>query len=173
MARLPSAKKVSTGVSIYRVKNSPFWIARVWDRKKKKYKTRSTKETTVLEAKKIAQELAISIFKAEPVVETEFKFFTYAKKFVNRSRIQAQAKELNPNYVKTMHWAVTNQDWGLYEYFKDEDVRELRTHHWQQYLLWVEKRRAELSASTKNTLTATFRNVMKVAQEEGVIGNLP
>ena len=173
MAKLPPAKKVSNGVSIYRVKNSPFWIARVWDRRKRKYKTRSTKETSVLEAKAVAQELAISIFKAQPVVDTEYRFAAFAKKFLHRSRIQAKAKELNGNYVKTMHWAVTNEDWGLYEYFKEEDVRELRTHHWQQYLMWVEKKRAGLSASTKNTLTATFRNVLKIAQEEGVIGNLP
>lgn len=173
MPKLPSAKKVSKGVSIYRVKNSPFWMVRVWDRRKKKYKTRSTGETSAIEAKAMAQELAISIFRSEPVVDSDYRFETFAKKFLHKSRIQAEAKELNANYVKTMHWAVTNQDWGLYEYFKDEDIRELRTHHWQQYLMWVEKRRPNLSASTKNTLTATFRNVLKIAQEEGAIGNLP
>ena len=39
--------------------------------------------------------------------------------------------------------------------------------------MWVETKRAGLASSTKNTLTATFRNVLKIAQEEGVIGNLP
>lgn len=173
MSKLPSAKKVSTGVSIYRVKNSPYWMVRVWDRRRKKYIVKSTGETSAIEAKMLAQELAISLLASQPIVPSEFLFKTFAKKFLHKSRIQSQSGDLSQNYVKTMHWAVTNADWGLYEYFKEEDIRELRTHHWQEYLNWVDGKRSELTASTKSTLTATFRNVLKVAQEEGVIGNIP
>lgn len=173
MAKLPSAKQVSKGVSIYRVSNSPYWMVRVWDRKRKKYITKTTSERSSVLAKEAAQELAISLLASQPVVPTEFTFENFAKKFLNKSRVQAKVGELNSNYVKTMHWAVTNADWGLFEFFKDKDVRELRPHSWQEYLVWVSKRRPALAPSTQNTLAATFRNVLKVAQEEGAIGNIP
>lgn len=173
MAKLPSAKKVSKGISIYRVMNSPYWMVRVWDRRKKKYVVKSTGETAAIAAKEAAQDLAISMLANQPIVPTEYTFKSFAKKFLHKSRIQGKAGELNANYVKTMHWAVTNEDWGLYEYFKDEDVRKIWTHHWQTYLAWVAKKKPDLSSSTKNTLSATFRNVMKIAQDEGAIQNIP
>lgn len=173
MAKLPSARQVSKGVSIYRVKNSQNWMVRVWDRKRKKYIVKSTGETSAILAKERAQELAISLLASQPNVPTEFTFSFFAKKFLRKSKIQSRSGNLNANYVKTMHWAVTNADTGLYEFFKDHDVRELRTHHWQEYLTWAGKKRDGMTPSTIGTLSATFRNVLKVAQEEGAIGNIP
>jgi hypothetical protein len=75
--------------------------------------------------------------------------------------------------VKTIHWAIQNADWGLLDYFGDHDVRKIKTNTFQDYLGHLQKKRPDLSPSTKNTLTAAFRNVMKVAVEEGVIDTVP
>ena len=42
MSSTPSAIKLYKGLSIYRVANSPYWMVRVWDRKRKKYITKTT-----------------------------------------------------------------------------------------------------------------------------------
>ena len=171
--KTPSAIKIYKGLSIYRVSNSPYWMVRVWDRKRKKYLVKSTGETSSILAKEAAQDLAVALLRAEVPVKVEYTFKTYAHKLLQRSKIQAQNGERNPRYVKTMHWAISNADWGLLDYFEDKDVREIRTHSWLEYLSWLHGKRPDLSPSTKNTLSATFRNVMKIAQEEGVVGAVP
>lgn len=171
--KTPSAVKIYKGLSIYHVANSPFWMVRVWDRKRKKYLVKSTGETSSILAKEAAQDLAVALLRSEAPVQVEYTFKTFAHKLLKRSKIQAENGERNERYVKTMHWAISNADWGLLDYFEDKDVREIRTHTWQEYLNWLHSKRPDLSPSTKNTLSATFRNVMKIAQEEGVIGDVP
>ena len=54
-------------------------------------------------------------------------------------------------------------------HFSGSDVRELRTRHWAEFLDGLAAKRPDLSTSTRNMLGATFRNVMKVARDDGVI----
>ena len=173
MSSTPSAIKLYKGLSIYRVANSPYWMVRVWDRKRKKYITKTTGETSSILAKEAAQSLALSLLRAEKPVELEYAFHTYARKLLHKSRLQSDAGERNAQYVKTIHWAVQNADWGLLDYFGDMDVRKVKSMHFQEYLGWLQKKRPALAASTKNTLNATFRNVMKMAVDEGAIDAVP
>ncbi|KRO85221.1 MAG: hypothetical protein ABR89_05325, partial [Rhodobacter sp. BACL10 MAG-120910-bin24] len=117
--------------------------------------------------------LALSLLRAEKPVELEYAFHTYARKLLHKSRLQSDAGERNAQYVKTIHWAVQNADWGLLDYFGDMDVRKVKSMHFQEYLGWLQKKRPALAASTKNTLNATFRNVMKMAVDEGAIDAVP
>ena len=173
MSSTPSAIKLYKGLSIYQVANSPYWMVRVWDRKRKKYITKTTGETASILAKEAAQSLALSLLRAEKPVELEYAFHTYARKLLHKSRLQSDAGERNAQYVKTIHWAVQNADWGLLDYFGDMDVRKVKSMHFQEYLGWLQKKRPALAASTKNTLNATFRNVMKMAVDEGAIDAVP
>ena len=173
MSSTPSAIKIYKGLSIYRVANSPYWMVRVWDRKRKKYITKTTGETSSILAKEAAQSLALSLLRAEKPVELEYAFHTYARKLLHKSRLQSDAGERNAQYVKTIHWAVQNADWGLLDYFGDMDVRKVKSMHFQEYLGWLQKKRPALAASTKNTLNATFRNVMKMAVDEGAVDAVP
>ena len=173
MSSTPSAIKLYKGLSIYRVANSPYWMVRVWDRKRKKYITKTTGETASILAKEAAQSLALSLLRAEKPVELEYAFHTYARKLLHKSRLQSDAGERNAQYVKTIHWAVQNADWGLLDYFGDMDVRKVKSMHFQEYLGWLQKKRPALAASTKNTLNATFRNVMKMAVDEGAVDAVP
>ena len=53
------------------------------------------------------------------------------------------------------------------------DVRTLKTNTYQDYITDLGKKRPDLSSSSKNTLMAAFRNVLKIARDEGVIDNIP
>lgn len=50
-------KQIWRGLSIYRTGRSTFWDARIYDPVKKKYVVRSTKETSRIEAIKVAEEI--------------------------------------------------------------------------------------------------------------------
>jgi hypothetical protein len=173
MSPTPKAMKIYKGLSIYRVANSPNWMVRVWDRKRKKYVVKTTGETSSIKAKEAAISLGLSLLRTVPIVETEFLYSTYAKKLLRKTQILSDTGERNPNYVKTIHWAIQNADWGLLDYFGDHDIRKVKTNTFHEYLGHLQKKRPDLSPSTKNTLTAAFRNVMKVAVEEGVIDVVP
>jgi hypothetical protein len=173
MPKAPSAIRLYKGLSIYRVANSTKWYVRVWDRKQKKYIVKSTGEDSAIKARDLAQELAISLLKAEKFVEREFTFRHFALKLLHRSRLQQQTGDRSKGYVKALHWAIQNEDWGLLRFFGERDVRQIRTQTYQEYMADLTKRRPDLSASTRNTLMATLRNVLKIARDEGVIELVP
>jgi len=173
MTDTPKAINIYQGLSIYRVKNSPNWMVRVWDRKRKKYLVKTTGQTSSVLAKEAAMALGLSLLRSAPTVPTEYLFSTFAQKLLRKTKILSDTGERNPNYVKTIHWAIQNVDWGLLDYFGDHDIRKIKTNTFHEYLGHLQKKRPDLSPSTKNTLTAAFRNVLKVAVEEGVIDNVP
>lgn len=173
MPETPSAIKLYKGLSIYRVAKSRFWYVRIWDRTRKKYLVKSTGEDTVIRAREVAQELALSLLRSERVTDTQYQFKTYAIKMLNKSKVQAADGERSVGYMKSIHWAIQNEDWGLVKWFGPKDVRKLRTHDFQEYFAELDRRRPDLSSSTKNTLMAAFRNVLKIARDAGVIEVIP
>ena len=173
MPKAPKAINLYKGLSIYRVAGSSKWYVRVWDRKKKKYLVKSTGKESSIEAKDVAQEFAMALLKSEPRVEAEFTFKHFALKLLNQSSSMAQVGERSIGYFKSMSWAVQNADWGLLDYFGEMDVRKLRTHTYQEYLAMLNRKRPDLSPSTLNSLMAAFRNVLKIARNEGVIDIVP
>ena len=173
MSKAPSAIRLYQGLSIYRVENSTKWYFRVWDRKRKKYIVKSTGEDSAVKAKALAQELALSLLKAEKPVEREFSFNNFALKLLHKSRLQQTSGDRSKGYVKALHWAIQNEDWGLLRFFGERDVRQIRTQTYQEYMADLAKRRPDMTASTRNTLMATLRNVLKIARDEGVIDAVP
>jgi hypothetical protein len=173
MPKAPSAIRLYKGLSLYRVGNSTKWYVRVWDRRSKKYIVKSTGEDSAIKARDLAQELALSLLKAEKPVERQFTFHHFALKLLHRSRLQQEAGDRSKGYVKALHWAIQNQDWGLLRFFGERDVRHIRTHTYQEYMADLTKRRPDMSASTRNTLMAALRNVLKIARDEGVIDMVP
>jgi hypothetical protein len=61
----------------------------------------------------------------------------------------------------------------LVRHFATRDVRELKTRDWQLFIEKIAARRPDLSSSTRNTLMAAFRNVMKVVCDDGLIDVVP
>ena len=134
MTKTPSAILIYQGLSIYRVANSTKWYVRVWDRKTKKYTVKSTGEESAIKAKALAQELALTLLKAEKPVERQLTFLHFALKMLHRSRLQMTSGDRSKGYVKALHWAIQNEDWGLLRFFGDKDVRQIRTQTYQEYM---------------------------------------
>jgi hypothetical protein len=107
------------------------------------------------------------------VAEPEYSFKYYAGRYIEKARGKAARGELNANYVRTATVALDNDDWGLVRHFAKRDVRELKTRDWQLFIEKIAARRPDLSSSTRNTLMAAFRNVMKVVRDDGLIDVVP
>jgi integrase len=165
--------KLRRGLALYQTYASPYYFARILDPRSHRYKVRSTKETSRLEARKVAEELAQKICSKEAPAEREFSFKTYAQRLILRGEQLAQSGERNKNYIRTTKLFLNNDDWGLVRQFGSRDVRDLTTRDWQLFIENLKRRRSDLSTSTRNMLMATFRNVLKVARDDGLIDFVP
>jgi site-specific recombinase XerC len=167
------AIRIYRGVSIYKVSHSPNWMVRVWDTDRRKYLVKTTGTAVVTKAREIAKDLALTLLKQEKQVEREFSFKTYALKLIKQGEEMARKKERNIGYVKSMMWCIQNKDWGLLKRFGNRDVREITTRDFRDYMNYLDNQKMTLSSSTKNTILATFRNVLKIAREEAIIDVIP
>src|SRR5262245_55496852 len=170
---LPSAIKVQPGVSIYRVGGSEYWYMRAWDSERQSYHVKATGETSPIKAKRIARDHAVSLLKAEKSVDREFTFRHFAIKCLTKNSALAANGERNSNYARTIKWAIENQLFGLMKRFGPKDIREINTPDFQNYMNNLAQKHSELSSSTKGHILAAFRNVLKIARDEGVIHRLP
>jgi integrase len=165
--------KLRRGLALYQTYASPFYFARILDPRIQRYKVRSTKETSRIEARRVAEELALKICARDAPAPQEFSFKTYARRFVEKGRQLAASGERNANYIRTSRLFLDHDDWGLIRHFGHRDVRELTTRDWQLYIESLARKRSDLSASTRNMLMATFRNVLKGARDDGLIDMVP
>lgn len=164
---------IRRGVAIYKKHSSPYWYARVWDARNKRNVVRSTKEKGKIAARQFAEELAIELLGGKAQTPKEYTFKHYAQRLVTNSRTMVELGQRNANYVNTIVTFLDNKEWGLLKQFQHKDVRELRTKDFADFLDKVTKERPDLSSSTRNMMTATFRNVMKVAVRDGAIDSVP
>lgn len=163
--------KIADGIAIYRTYAGPYWYARVWDPRAKKYRVRSTKTESKIEAREIAQQLAL--LHGKEVVPTEYLFETYAKKMIEKGNALVASGQRNANYVRTGRTYLNHSRWGLIEHFGQRDVRQIRTKDYNDFMDRIAAEQPELSQSTRNTIMATFRNVMRVARDDGTIDYIP
>jgi hypothetical protein len=168
-----AAIKVYRGVSIYKVGGSQYWYVRVWDRDRKRYVVRGTGETSVIRAREVAKDHALTLLKQEHPVERQFTFHHFVIKCLSKSESLAAKGDRNIGYVKAIRWSLQNADWGLLKWFGSKDVRKITTREFTQYMDHLTKKRPDLTASTKNTIMAAFRNVLKTARDDGAIDVIP
>lgn len=165
--------KLGKGVAIYKTHASPYWNARIRDQKVRKYVVRSTKETSRLKARIAAQELVADLLRDFKAVPREFTFKHYATRFLDKGRQLVADGERNANYMRSARLSLDNDEWGLMKHFSERDVRDLTTRDYNQFINALARKRPDLSTSTRNLLMATFRNVLKVARDEGAIDAVP
>src|SRR5271168_1669305 len=161
------------GVAIYQTHASSFYFARILDPRANRYKVRSTKETSRLAARQVAEELAQQICSKDAPADKELSFKSYAQRLILRGQQLAESGERNKNYIRTAKLFLDNDDWGLVRHFGTRDVRELTTRDWQIFIEALGRKRSDLSTSTRNMLLATFRNVLKIARDDGLIDVVP
>ena len=165
--------KLRRGLALYQTYASPYYFVRILDSRAQRYKVRSTKETSRIEARRVAEELALKICARDSPAPPEYSFKTYARRFVEKGHRLAESGERNANYIRTTRLFLDHDDWGLVRHFGTRDVRELTTRDWQLYIEALARKRSDLSTSTRNMLMATFRNVLKGARDDGLIDAVP
>jgi hypothetical protein len=69
--------RIQKGLAIYQVNASPFWYARIRDPSTKRHVVRSTKETSQLKARKVAEELFLSVIRNSPLTVPKDRTFGY------------------------------------------------------------------------------------------------
>ena len=136
--------KIRRGLAIYKTHASPYWFARILDPNTKKYRVRSTKEKARLPARKVAEELDTDLKGQKRLVPREFSFKYYATRFIDKGRRLAATGDRNPNYIRTAQLFLDNDEWGLMKTFATQDIRELRTRHFSEFMDALAKKRPDL-----------------------------
>jgi hypothetical protein len=167
------AIKLYRGVSIYQVDGSKNWYVRIWNREKQRYVVKATGQTSAAKAREVALSHALTLLKDEPVVDPEFTFRHFAIKCISKNLALVGKGERNANYGRVITWVIQNEDWGLMRKFGPRDIRQIKTRDFQDYIEDLSRKRPDLTPSTKNTILAAFRNVLKIARDDGVIDRLP
>jgi site-specific recombinase XerC len=167
------AVRIFRGLSIYKVRGSRYWYLRLWDSEAKKYVVKGTGEVSMIEARAAAIDFARSRLQAEIQVPIEFTFKHFAIKCLAKGSRLAAEGERHIGTVKSIGWALQNADWGLLRWFGRKDVRKLTTRDFNAYMENLSQRRPGLSSSSRGTILSAFRNVMKVAMEDGAIDAVP
>jgi hypothetical protein len=165
--------RLQPGIAIYKTHASPFWNVRIRNSRTKRYVVRSTKEKSRIKARAAALELASDLLSNRPVVPQEFTFKYYATRFLERARGLVAQGQRNKDYIRSAVLFLDNDEWGLMKEFGEQDVRLIKARHFQTFMDSVAKKRPDLSPSTRNSLSATFRNVLKVVSNDGVIDQVP
>src|SRR5262249_52553626 len=138
---------------------------RLWDSDRKKYLVKSTGETSRIEARTAAIDLARTVTQSQAQVEWQFTFRHFANKTLTKmSRLEAGG-ERHIGTVKAIEWAIQNDDFGLLKRFGAKDVRKIKTRDYTECMTELTKRRPDLSSSSKNSIMSAFRNVLKVARD--------
>jgi hypothetical protein len=167
------AIKLYRGVSIYQVDGSRNWYVRIWNREKQRYIVKATGQTSAAKAREVALSHALTLLKQQPVVDPEFTFRHFAIKCISKNRVLVGKGQRNSNYGRVITWVIQNEDWGLMRKFGPRDVRQIKTRDFQDYIEDLSRKRPDLTPSTKNTILAAFRSVLKIARDDGVIDRLP
>jgi hypothetical protein len=167
------AIKVYRGVSIYQVEGSKNWYVRIWNAEKQRYIVKATGQSSAVRAREVAQSHALTLLQNQPVVEPQFTFRHFAIKCISKNQSLVGKGERNRNYGRVITWVIQNEDWGLMRKFGPRDVREIKTRDFQEHIEDLSRKRPDLSPSTKNTILAAFRNVLKIARDDGVLDRLP
>ena len=164
---------IRRGLAIYKVNASPYYFARIRDSRNGKNIVRSTKETSRIQARVAAEELAESLFSTgSNLVPKQMLFEHFADIVLKQSLLAVKNKQVNDEYAKTAKLYLYNETWGLNSFFGKMDVREIRTKHFVEYHrnIVAPKR---LSSSVENRVRIYFRKVIQEALFQDIVDTLP
>jgi len=168
-------KIIRRGVSLYKTGGSPYWFARIWVSGEQKYVVRSTKETSRITAGEVAEELLHELKQNRFVdgVPPKRTFIHYADMLVKEQRRQS-GKTKNKRFGQDDEMILHRDGDGIVDYFGRRDVSSITTPDIREYLNFLDdKRDNPLAPSTKNKHTIIIRKVLKLANEHGVLDNIP
>ena len=167
---------IRRGLAIYKIGASPYWQCRVRIPGNRRYKTCSTKETTRLEARRVADEIYDTVRQQNAVamVPKEFAFETFAHKLIKKQYELAKIGVVSLRLAKGDEGIILNKTTGLLKFFGGRDIRQVRSRDVNVYLQSVKETRVEPFAfTTYSNRISCLRKVFKIARDEAVIDTIP
>ena len=138
-------KQIQRGLSIYRTVRSPFWHARIYDPVKKKSVVRSTMETNRIEAIEVAEEI-LETYKSKQNsshATSKDRSFEYYAKLLADLNAQKSKSPRNKYTERDQNKLLFQEREGLISYFGKYDVGKIASSMMREYLLFLDKKRAE------------------------------
>lgn len=171
-----TVKHLHRGLSIYKTGRSPYWHARIYDSRTKRYVVRSTKETKRLEATEVAEEI-LADYKAKQntnyAAQKDRSFEHFARVYSDMKMVQSKAAR-NRRAYSDEHKILYRETDGIVSYFGKYDVGRITSGMVRDYMIFLDKRRkAPLAPSTKTKHAMMIRKVLQIALEDGLIDLIP
>jgi hypothetical protein len=111
-------------------------------------------------------ELADSVLRRDPVVEQQYLFTHFSTRFVAQATKMATSGERSSQYGKSAKTYA-----GILEKIIGSlDVRKIETKHW---ISFVEQLKPHTTPATKAYISSIFRNIMKMARNDGILQSIP
>lgn len=167
---IQAKKLLREGLAIFKTGRSPYWYIRLRDPYSQKYVTRSSKETSRVEAVAAANEFAASYFlnlNTDLATSKTTSFEHYAKLLLD---VQASKTKWPDSDRKLLH----RQKDGILMHFGPYDVTKITTSMIRQYLILLDQNRDKpLADSTKSKHLIIIRKVLSLAVEDGLMQSVP
>ena len=169
-------KTLRRGLAVYRVRLSPFWMARIRNPTTGRYIVRSTKETSKIAAYKTAEDIAAEVLgtAGANAVPKSRTFETYAERFLHEQQKLVDQGIRAKTLQKTDRHICYQKNVGLVAFFGRRDIASITTRDIVEYHKWASRNReTNVSWSTVNNRTSCLRKIFKLALHDTVIPFIP
>jgi integrase len=166
--------RIQKGVAIYQVNASPYWYARIRDPSTRRHIVRSTKETSQLRARKVAEELYLSVIRNCPLAVPKDRTLGYfADELISLEKLKGERGELHKRLWANTSFYLHHKVWGVTQRFNKVDIGTITTTDYIGYLEWVRTKDNALKPATMNHLSSAFSKVLKLARDRGALITVP
>ena len=169
-----NSKQILDGVSLYKTNDSPYWKARVWLRKKKKYVTQTTKTKNRIEATEIANQFAKEVLLTDIPNDEKLLFSVFAERMNKANLKLSKSGELSESFVSNETVRLYKPG-GIVDVFGDLDLSQAKPSD-------INKRMDKVyggiaggnpKPSSRNLYLTTVKKVFTFAVTEGAIDRIP
>lgn len=167
---------IAVGLAVYKTGNSPFWYARVWNARNRKYHVRSTKcevlGEAIDEAYLIRQKRGIESSSAKVHRELTFRHFAKQQMAIQQRAVNNGLRK--SRYVSDDVALLERKADGILSQFGDHHVQDITTKSLRVYLDRLnENRQKPLSPDRQNRHLVVIGKILKLAVEEGALATIP
>jgi len=164
---------IQRGLAVYKTDRSPYYFARLWDAKHKRYIVRSTKEKSRIDAERIAREFADSNLDKLGRTPPKRRFDYFASRLIDREERRVQQGSLSKNHAYMQEIILIGKI-GICRLIGHVEISDVDSPTISKMFSELDKQRPKpLSDSTKNHYLLVLKKVLNLAVEERAVETLP
>lgn len=168
--------KIHPGLAIYRLDASPYFYARIWLSRQRKYLVRTTGEKSQIKAIKVAREFFNDLMTNGELDKIDRKrtFAHFAEQMTHPEVTRARSGDGSLKGALNRENYLFSPNIGLSTTIGHKDVADLRGSDLDEFLSDRDRSRSKpLAAQTKNIYIYLFNKVLRYAYERGALDHLP